>query len=367
MKSLYSICLEIISDHADCISDWIDIPLDPFILDILQTIHRKESRIKPSIYEGIGVAHGSHLPNYLGTVSLVGRDATALRTATQLIPRFITHLNMSNMDGINDQTIILVKPCIHLKVLDISHVNVTDLGVSHLVRMATTPGLLNQLQVLGLSANKLSDKCLKYLIKVPTLIGVDLSYTNVTHVAIRFMKQHQFKALYARSSSCFEILQSLHPRFPYESNMDFIKDGELEHEDVGNYSLITWHDIYGTNQRRSGVKYLDSKKQQKNPAYNIKLNSSLFKIVGQPLIPLISTQQRSRPKYGQFFIDLCFVRSTTTMDEEKKSNTSIIGSRKKRARISNDSSSSTSPSTTQKQNLPNVMDYLKMIEKDLGI
>ncbi|KAG2224468.1 hypothetical protein INT45_010534 [Circinella minor] len=364
MKSLYSICLEIISDHADCISDWIDIPLDPFILDILQTIHRKESRIKPSIYERIGVAHGSHLPNHLGTVSLVGRDTTALRTATQLIPRFITHLNMSNMDGIDDQTIILVKPCIHLKVLDVSHVNITDLGVSHLVRMATTPGLLNQLQVLGLSANKLSDKCLKYLIKVPTLTGVDLSYTNVTQIAIRFMKQHQFKALYAHSSSSFDILQSLHPGFPYESNMNLVKGGELEHEDIGNYSLVTWHDIYGTNQRRSGVKYLDSKKQQKNPGYNIKLNSSLFKIVGQPLIPI---RHRSRPMYGHFFSDLCFVRSTITMDEEKKSDTSISGSRKKRARIDNDSSLSTSPSTTQKQNLPNVMDYLKMIEKDLGI
>ncbi|KAI9498925.1 hypothetical protein BDB00DRAFT_797320, partial [Zychaea mexicana] len=136
MQTLYTICLETVADHAEYITDWSNIPLDPFVLDIVRAIGEKESRNKSSvIYERIGAAHGARFPEHLGAVSLVGRDMLSLREATQLIPRFITHLNLSCVSGINDSAIILLKPCVNLRVLDLTRTEITDVGVSHLARM----------------------------------------------------------------------------------------------------------------------------------------------------------------------------------------------------------------------------------------
>ncbi|KAI9265117.1 hypothetical protein BDA99DRAFT_507765 [Phascolomyces articulosus] len=411
MQSLYSLCLETIADHAEHITDWSSIPFDPFVLDIIQVLGEKESRIKASIYETIGAAHGHHLPNHLGSVSLMGRDVEALRRTTQeLIPRFITHLDLSYMDDINDSSLLFLKPCIHLKVLEMTSTQITDRGVSHLARMADMNGLvrnnnskssfgLNQLQILGLSNNTISDMCLKHLVKIPSLTGVDLSYTSVTDVAIQFMKQHQFEILYAVSPPRMSITQSLlypnnnrhspPPSRTYFQNTNYRRNRYQQQQQQQNnnnnndkmdsMALITWcgGTYYRNNsdQQRAGVEYLIGKKQ-KNPAYNIQLNPTLFKIVGEPLIPTM--RQRRRSVYGTYFGDLCFVRPTSTVSvDEKKSKKLKMNSRggarieeptRKRLRIIKEASPSPPPPLpTRKQSWPNAMDYLKMIEKDLGI
>ncbi|KAI8150008.1 hypothetical protein BJV82DRAFT_585446 [Fennellomyces sp. T-0311] len=328
MQTLYAICLETIADHADSIAEWSGIPFDPFVLDILRAIGEKPGRIKPSIFEGIGYAHGHLLPNHEGAISLAGRHESAMLNAVHAMPRFITHLNLSDMQGLGDGSIHHLKECIHLKVLDISRVDLTDMGVAHIWRMTdlTVSDLgLKSLQVLGLAGNQLSDRCLKHLVKISTLIGIDLSHTSVTDVAINYMKRHQF-----------EVLCAISPPPPP------VRFGHANQD--GNVALITWHGI-----DKQHTEYLAG--EQRNPGCNIVPNPTLFKIVGQPLVPM----RKHAGRWERYFGHLSFARQMpdSCMLESKP---------KKRQRVARE------PSPPQrKQSWPNALDYLKMVEKEMGM
>ena len=327
MQTLYAICLETIADLAHEITEWTNIPFDPFVLDILHAMGERPGRIKPAILESIGDAHGHLLPNHEGAISLAGRPEPAMLTTVHLIPRFITHLNLSDMHGLGDNSIHHLKECIHLKVLDIAHVDLTDMGVAHIWRMTDLMAEhlgLKRLQVLGLAGNALSDRCLKHLVKIPTLIGLDLSHTNVTDVAINYMKGHHF-----------EILCAVSPPPPPA------KFGHASQYEPA--SLISWH---GIDQRHT--EYLTGK--QRNPGCNIVPNPMLFKITGQPLMPM----QKRPGNWERYFGHLSFVRQVldTSAAESKP---------KKRQRVIQE------PSPPQKQSWPTALDYLTMVEKEMGM
>ncbi|KAI9498924.1 hypothetical protein BDB00DRAFT_797317 [Zychaea mexicana] len=174
------------------------------------------------------------------------------------------------------------------------------------------------------------------------------------------MKRYQYEVLYAVSPP-----PSLRPQMAISTPIRKHKPLYVA-DDNPTPLLITWSRIYGkkVGNERQPVQYLAAK--QRNPACNIKPNSALFKFVGQPLLCL---QQRTRV-CGSYFGDLSFVRQAPKpVDDAVETSFTTAPSRGiKRPRNKIHESSPTPPHPpARKQSWPNALDYLKMVEKDLGI
>lgn len=209
ISSLYSICLDILATHADSIEDLSNVPFDPFICDLLQVLFKRpERQLQKSsgVLEKVGRVHGGHVvqllpPNYttieISKRTFPGTEAAALHLTSQLFPRFVCYLNLSNAgNNIDDSSIYLLKEFVNLTVLDISGTRITDAAIASVSRLANldSPAIgLKRLSKLGAAFTAVSDRALKHLVKIPRLSAVDLTATHVTPtIARKYLAQFAF-------------------------------------------------------------------------------------------------------------------------------------------------------------------------------
>ncbi|KAL0084819.1 hypothetical protein J3Q64DRAFT_1619982, partial [Phycomyces blakesleeanus] len=196
VKSLYDICIQCLVDHSQFITDLEGVAYNPYVSDLMNSLFSSRGkRLRSNILDVIGASQGEGLrkDKKYGTIELTKHafafnQTNALHYIANWFPRFVCRLNLSNTD-IGDKDILLIGGLINLSVLDLSWTCVGDQGVGHLCRMTDESRLdgnprIKFLEMLSLTGNQaVSDASLLNLQNIKSLIGLDLSFTDVTDVA----------------------------------------------------------------------------------------------------------------------------------------------------------------------------------------
>lgn len=360
MLSLYEICLEILADSATYVTDFNHVPFHPYIEGLLQAIYNKpHDRLRFDVLEKIGRAHGTKLRESNSpfcTVDLckkVGLSSPlrAFENVSRSFPHFVCKLNLAHCSDINDSSILYLKEFINLQVLDLTGTNISDAAVASISRMAGIEqkhyGLRN-IQVVSFAANNsITDRSLKHIVRIKSLLGVDLSLTGVTDVAIRFLNRYAYESVSA-------VPLNLRTKSKLALQMSYTE--YRGHES----SLVSWESTAPTSKIET-----IGKDKVANPGYHIPPNPALTRLVIATTKPLEALDKGpairtfTDPDLDfQTYAQLCFARSsrqTTHMDAR-----SNVSERKvKRHR--------TAEQRTAMPSLGSMQNYLTIIEKDMGL
>ncbi|RUS21783.1 hypothetical protein BC938DRAFT_475354 [Jimgerdemannia flammicorona] len=200
--TLYSICLRSLTRHSKWITSLDGVPYVPYGRDLVQAVLASRLYINASILRLFRTHYASDIPLADSTLNIynISLHETHLRHLHDL-GAFITRLNLS-ASTIDDQTVCTLNNMTGLLVLDLSYTQITDVGISHIVRPliklygAPTPLTpspvtgMPDLRLLNLSSNpRITDLSLKSLHRFRHLVGLDLSDTRVNpEVARAFLR-----------------------------------------------------------------------------------------------------------------------------------------------------------------------------------
>lgn len=350
MLSLYEICLEILADSAAYVTDFKTVPFHPFIEDLLTAIYEKpQDRLCFDVLEKIGYAHGARLRalnSAFCTVDLCKKvglcsPLRALKNISRQFPHFVCKLNLAHCSDIDDNSIVHLKEFVNLQVLDLTRTNITDAAVASISRMAGVEeehyGLQN-IQVVSFAANDLiTDRSLKHIVRIKSLLAVDLSLTGVTDVAIRYMNRYGYDTV---SAVTLDLRNS--SRLALQ-----IRYAEYQgHES----SLISWE----STAPASNIKTF-GKDKTANPGYHVPNNPALMRLVIATIKsgddgPI--TRYSRTPNFDfQSYAQLCFARSPRQVT---KVNRNAIASEREAKRH-------------RTEKAPSMHDYLAIVEKDMGL
>ncbi|KAI8390280.1 hypothetical protein BD560DRAFT_380514 [Blakeslea trispora] len=198
VSSLYSICLNYLKDHTEAISSLENIPFEPVVYSVLEHVFNRSLPLNINILSVCSSTfpHELRRLNTPWTRLVLSRAAMglsalpSLRMISEKFPCFITCLQLGR-SGLGDDDLYLLRTMTNLQVLDLGqNPNITDRGVSYLVNMATlaSPYGMHHLEEVHLTdLPDLTDKCLKYIIKL-NVSYLNLSRTGITEeVAVHFL------------------------------------------------------------------------------------------------------------------------------------------------------------------------------------
>ncbi|KAF1800149.1 hypothetical protein V8B55DRAFT_1544870 [Mucor lusitanicus] len=204
--SLFSICFDYIKEHTQDIVSLEGIPFNPVVKNLIQHLFTSDTPINSSILSVIAESHSKELRKAQLTWSSLLLSKAANRSAVPALtaiskhfPKFITCLKLGQ-SNISDQDIFLLRGFTNLKTLHLGkNPNITDRGVlllTSIISAAPSIGLpyLEDLHLCDLPG--ITDKSLKFIGKIPTLVYLDISHTNITElVALRYLSKMGYKRI----------------------------------------------------------------------------------------------------------------------------------------------------------------------------
>ncbi|KAL9559691.1 hypothetical protein MBANPS3_000314 [Mucor bainieri] len=230
---LFSICFDYIKEHTQDIVSLEGVPFNPVVEHLIQHLFTSDTPLNSSILSVIAESHSRELRNAQLTWSSLLLSKAANRSAVPALtaiskhfPKFITCLKLGQ-SNISDQDIFLLRGFTNLKTLHLGqNPSITDRGILYLTSIISAKpsiGLpyLEDLHLCDLPG--ITDKSLKFLGKIPTLLYMDISLTNITElVAIRYLPKMGYKRITERITP-FEI-KSAFDIFANTKFYWFIKD-----------------------------------------------------------------------------------------------------------------------------------------------
>ncbi|CAO3648149.1 unnamed protein product [Mucor fragilis] len=219
--SLFSICFDYIKEHTQDIVSLEGVPFHPVVEHLIHHLFTSDTPLNASILSVIAESHSKELRKAQLTWCsiLLSKAATrsavpALTAVSKHFPKFITCLKLGQ-SNISDQDIFLLRGFTNLKTLHLGkNPSITDRGVLYLtsiISAAPSIGLpyLEDLHLCDLPG--ITDKSLKFIGKIPTLVYIDISNTNITElVAYRYLARMGYNRITERITpfeikSAFEI------------------------------------------------------------------------------------------------------------------------------------------------------------------
>lgn len=213
--SLFSICFDYIKEHTEDIVSLEGIPFNPVVKNLIQHLFTSDTPLNSSILSVIAESHSKELREAQLTWSSLLLSKAANRSAVPALtaiskhfPKFITCLKLGQ-SNINDQDIFLLRGFTNLKTLHLGkNSNITDRGVLYLTSIISAAPSIGLPYLEDLHLNDLpgiTDKSLKFIGKIPTLVYIDISNTNITElVALRYLSKIGYKRITERITP-FEI------------------------------------------------------------------------------------------------------------------------------------------------------------------
>ncbi|CEP13784.1 hypothetical protein [Parasitella parasitica] len=198
--SLYSICFDYIKDHTEDIVSLDGIPFKPVVENILRHLFTTNTPLNSSILSVIANSHPKDLreAQFTWTSVLLSKASNrsavpALTAISKHFPTFITCLKLGQ-SNLGDQDILLLRGFTNLKTLHLGkNPNITNRGMLYLTSITSAaPNIrLSYLEELHLSdLPGITDKSLKFIGKISTLLYIDITNTNIIDVvALRFLKK----------------------------------------------------------------------------------------------------------------------------------------------------------------------------------
>ncbi|GAN03519.1 hypothetical protein MAM1_0042c02974 [Mucor ambiguus] len=275
--SLFSICFDYIKEHTQDIVSLEGVPFSPVIEGLIQHLFTSDTPLNPSILSVISESHSKELRKAQLTWSSLLLSKAANRSAVPALtaiskhfPKFITCLKLGQ-SNICNQDIFLLRGFTNLKTLHLGqNPNITDRGVLYLtsiISAAPSIGLpyLEDLHLCDLPG--ITDKSLKFIGKIPTLLYIDISHTNITElVALRYLPKMGYRRVTERITP-FQI-KSAFDIFANTKFYWFIKELAFQYdqgqiprpltvENLPNLNLPTLH------FSRTLTKHVDTVKKKK--------------------------------------------------------------------------------------------------------
>ncbi|KAK4521376.1 uncharacterized protein ATC70_011991 [Mucor velutinosus] len=278
--SLFSICFDYIKEHTQGIVSLEGVPFNPIVENLIQHLFTSDTPLNSSILSVIAESHSKELRKAeLAWSSLLlskaaNRSAVpALTAISKHFPKFITCLKLGQ-SNISNQDIFLLRGFTNLKTLHLGkNPKITDRGVLYLtsiISAAPSIGLpyLEDLHLCDLPG--ITDKSLKFIGKIPTLVYIDISNTNITElVALRYLSKIGYKRITERITP-FEI-KSAFDIFANTKFYRFIKDLAYQYDQGQITRPLTAENLSNSSQpalhfSRTLTKYAGVVEEKKPPA-----------------------------------------------------------------------------------------------------
>lgn len=204
--TLYSICFNYLKDHTEDITSLVGVPFSPIIENILDYLFSSDVALNTSILSVIAESHSKELRKTNSYQTSITLEKAAVKSAipsliviSTFFPKFITSLDLKHCNLFNND-LLLLRGFSNLQTLDLSYNNqITDAGVTLIENIATSvnTGGMPYLENLRLCQLKyVTDKSLKFIAKISTLICVDISDTSIiAEVATRFLATKGYKPM----------------------------------------------------------------------------------------------------------------------------------------------------------------------------
>ncbi|KAI8060759.1 hypothetical protein BC940DRAFT_311498 [Gongronella butleri] len=197
VQSLYTLSLHKLLQHGLLLSSLDGVALS-YVTDMLALLQKDRLAQKwplvvhQHLLRVISKSHGPKLAQLYPWMGAVYMDVTyaraMLKSYSCVVPSMITTLSLVN-SCFDDDDVILLQPMTHLRILDLSNTRIGNLGVLYLAGKG-----MPSLHLVSLRYNRqINDGALRHLLAMPSIHGLDLSYTGVTRsVAIAALKKDKY-------------------------------------------------------------------------------------------------------------------------------------------------------------------------------
>ncbi|TPX69149.1 hypothetical protein SpCBS45565_g02759 [Spizellomyces sp. 'palustris'] len=173
--------------HQDQFVSLAGVPWDPCGKLIWELLHERHMLPTGDLLSAF-LEEYPHLREQNSTLFIRGSlqqdSLSRLSSANSPVSRYLVHLNLSG-SSFNDEMTCHIAHLSNLRFLDISKTAVGDNGLMALLRPTmynadTDEPCLRSLQCLNISHTCLSDACIPYLVRTPTLDALDVSGSHVS-------------------------------------------------------------------------------------------------------------------------------------------------------------------------------------------